>query len=120
KLAGWHRRFATPARALAVQFLVVLAMIGIVGTGTGRVLVDKALRVVRLPAAPWSGHGGFDALLRSTAPIFWLFFLLTGLSLFVLRRRDRELARPFRVPLYPVLPIVFCSTCAFMLYSAVD
>ena len=42
-----------------------------------------------------------------TAPVFWLFFLLVGVSLFVLRRRDPDLPRPFRVPLYPVLPLLF-------------
>jgi amino acid transporter len=51
--------------------------------------------------------------------VFWLFFLLTGLSLFVLRSRDRSAPRPFRVPLYPVTPVVFCGACAFLLWSSV-
>ncbi|HOB31672.1 MAG TPA: hypothetical protein PKH32_02215, partial [Verrucomicrobiota bacterium] len=57
-------------------------------------------------------------LLRCTAPVFWFFFLMTGLSLFVLRFRERERPRPFTVPLYPVLPLIFCATCGYMLYSA--
>src|SRR5262249_37746429 len=56
--------------------------------------------------------GGFETLLTCTAPVFWLFFLLTGLSLFVLRERDKHLERPFKVPLYPELPLVFCASCA--------
>src|SRR5262249_53547180 len=40
--------------------------------------------------------GGFDTLLTCTAPIFWLFFLLTGFSLFVLRQRDTDIERPFK------------------------
>ena len=52
--------------------------------------------------------------------MFWVFFLLTGLSLFVLRRKDPTTARPFRVPLYPVVPALFCLTCAYMLYSSVS
>jgi amino acid transporter len=47
-----------------------------------------------------------------------VFFLLTGLSLFVLRRRDAQTARPFRVPLYPLTPVVFCATCAYLLYAS--
>jgi prepilin signal peptidase PulO-like enzyme (type II secretory pathway) len=27
--------------------------------------------------------------------------------------------RPFRVPLYPVLPIIFCATSAYLLYSSI-
>jgi hypothetical protein len=34
--------------------------------------------------------------------------------------KDRDLTRPFSVPLYPVLPAIFCLTCAWMLYSAVN
>jgi len=47
-----------------------------------------------------------------------LFFLLTGIGLFVLRFRYAQIARPFKVPLYPILPIVFVGTCAFLLYRS--
>jgi amino acid transporter len=53
-----------------------------------------------------------------TAPVFWLFFLLTGVSLLVLRRREPHAVRPFRVPLYPLTPLLFCATCAYLLYSS--
>jgi amino acid transporter len=43
---------------------------------------------------------------------------LTGLSVFQLRRIDGATPRPFRVPLYPITPIIFCLTCAYMLYSS--
>ncbi len=63
-------------------------------------------------------HGGIYRLVTCTAPIFWLFFLLTGLSLFVLRYREPEIERSFRVPLYPWIPGIFCFSCAFMLYRS--
>ena len=44
--------------------------------------------------------------------------MLVGLGLFVLRRRDPDRPRPFRVPLYPVLPAIFCATSAYLLYSS--
>ena len=47
-------------------------------------------------------------------------FLLTGVSLFVLRYRDRNAERPFRVPLYPVTPLLFCVVCAYMLWSSIN
>jgi amino acid transporter len=64
--------------------------------------------------------GGFDTLLTCTSPIFWGFFLLTGVSLFVLRERDSGTERPFKVPLYPELPLIFCVSCGYMLYSSID
>jgi amino acid transporter len=51
--------------------------------------------------------------------VFWLFLLLVGVSYFVLRRRDPDRPRPFRAPLYPVTPIVFICTCAYLFYSSV-
>ena len=62
---------------------------------------------------------GFSAMVEFTAPVFWFFFLLTGVALFVLRFREPTIARPFKVPLYPVLPIVFIATCGYLFYSSV-
>ena len=62
--------------------------------------------------------GGFSAMVEYTAPVFWFFILLVGLSLFVLRVKDPRKERPFRVPLYPVTPILFCLICAYLLYSS--
>jgi amino acid transporter len=53
-----------------------------------------------------------------TAPVFWFFFLLTGAALFILRAKEPGIHRPFRVPLYPITPILFCLTCAYLLYSS--
>lgn len=62
---------------------------------------------------------GFETMVAYTAPAFWLFFMLTGVSLFVLRRQAPINEQPFRVPLYPVTPLLFCAMCAYMLYSSV-
>jgi amino acid transporter len=62
--------------------------------------------------------GDIERLVACTAPVFWLFFLLTGCSLFVLRWKDPHVERPYRVPLYPALPLVFVLSCAFMLYKS--
>jgi APA family basic amino acid/polyamine antiporter len=51
--------------------------------------------------------------------VFWFFFLLTGISPFVLRRKDPDTPKPFRVPLYPFTPILFCLASAYMLWSSV-
>jgi amino acid transporter len=58
-------------------------------------------------------------MVEFTAPVFWFFFLLTGVGLFVLRFREPHVARPFKVPLYPILPLVFVITCGYLFYSSV-
>jgi hypothetical protein len=53
-------------------------------------------------------------------PVFWFFMLLTALSLFVLRFRNRGRELPFRVPFYPVTPVLFVLMCLYMLNSGID
>jgi len=67
-----------------------------------------------------ANQGGVKFMVEFTAPVFWFFFLLTGIALFVLRLRQPQVARPFKVPLYPVLPLVFVLTCAFLLYKSLQ
>ena len=40
------------------------------------------------------------------------------MTLIGLRRREPERVRPFRVPLYPLTPLLFCATCAYLLYAS--
>jgi amino acid transporter len=61
---------------------------------------------------------GVKFMVDFTAPVFWFFFLLTGIALFVLRFRAPHVARPFKVPGYPIVPLVFVATCAFLLYRS--
>jgi amino acid transporter len=118
-LGRWHQRRGVPVGALLAQALITLAMIAVVGTSVGQNGINDLLGRTGLAPVAWQGHGGFETLLRCTAPVFWSFFLLTGLSLFVLRWRDRGLRRPFSVPLFPLLPLLFCATCGYMLWSAI-
>lgn len=118
-LGRWHPRLGAPLWSLAVQLAITIGLMALVGTRAGRAGVEHVVRALGLSAPQWSGHGGFDTLLRATAPVFWVFFLMTGLSLFMLRVRDKDSPRPFRVPGYPIVPLVFCATCAFMIHSAV-
>ena len=62
---------------------------------------------------------GFATMVEFTAPVFWFFFMLSGAALFILRRKEPMTPRPFRVPLYPLLPLAFVLTCAYLFYSSV-
>jgi len=95
-LGRWSARAGSPVNALLVQGAIALTLVG-VGAITRR---------------------GFETMVEYTAPVFWLFFLLVGVSLLVLRRREPHVERPFRVPLYPLTPLLFCATCAYLLYSS--
>lgn len=63
---------------------------------------------------------GFSAMVEFTAPVFWGFLFVVGLALIWLRQRDPHAPRPFKVPLYPVLPLVFCAACAWLTWSSVS
>jgi amino acid transporter len=62
---------------------------------------------------------GFDRLLNFVTPVIWFFATLVGLSLFVLRWKEPHTARPHRVILYPLTPILFCLSSGFLLRASV-
>jgi amino acid transporter len=62
---------------------------------------------------------GFEAMVEFTAPVFWAFLFLVGLAVVLLRRRHPGLTRPFRVPLYPLTPALFCLACAWLSWSSI-
>jgi basic amino acid/polyamine antiporter, APA family len=64
-------------------------------------------------------NDGFETMVEFTAPVFWAFLFLVGIALFHLRAKDAERPRPFRVPLYPFTPIVFCVSCGYLTYSSI-
>ena len=99
-LGRWSNRFGTPVAALLVQAAISIITIFIV-------------------AIFFQNQDSFDVVLKGTAPVFWLFFLLTGGALFALRRVDRGINRPFTVPLYPLTPLLYCAICGLMLYGSV-
>lgn len=65
-------------------------------------------------------HGAFATLVDFVSPVYWFFLLLSGGAVIVLRRRFPEAPRPFRVPLYPFLPILFCVTSFYVLYATLE
>ncbi|MFD1712308.1 amino acid permease [Ottowia sp. GY511] len=79
--------------------------------------VQSALALL-LVAFGASLRGGFQAMVDYTAPVFWFFFLLCTVALIVLRIKEPDTVRPFRVPLYPLLPLLFAAVCGYMLWSS--
>lgn len=120
-LGRWRRESSVPAVALLTQSVVSLLLIGLVGTETGRRAIDGAVELLRIPAVEWGRFGGgFDTLIALTAPVFWLFFLMTGCSLVILRWKEPARPRPFRTPLFPFTVLLFCGSCVFMVWSSIS
>ena len=62
---------------------------------------------------------GFSTLVDYLSPVYWAFMSLSALALIVLRRREPLAQRPFRVPLYPWLPLAFAASSLYVLWSSV-
>ncbi len=61
-----------------------------------------------------------DALGSAASVMFLLVFALVNLALVALRRKQPDLVRPFRIPLYPVLPLLgFTINLALAVYQYV-
>ena len=99
KLFGtWSAKGENPANAFALQGAIAL---GLVGLGA-------------------FARDGFKTMVEYTSPVFWLFMSLVAISLFIFRHREPGRALGYRVPLYPVTPIIFVATCLYLLYSSLD
>lgn len=95
-LGVWDARHNTPVNALLVQGAIAMLLV-FLGTFT---------------------EESVSTMVDYTAPVFWFFLMMTGISLFVFRYKNYEKELPYSVPFYPVTPILFILTTLYMLYSA--
>ncbi len=95
RLVGkWHSRTGTPVWALLVQGVIAVGLIIILGSFV-------------------------DTLLYTAAPVY-SFYLATSVAVIVLRFKEPNVERPYRVTGFPFTTIIFCAVCAFLIYSAVS
>jgi len=92
RLAEVHPRFKTPAIAIVTSS--VWAMV-LAATGT------------------------FESLLTYVVFVGWIFYAFGAIAIFVYRRREPNLARPFRTPGYPVTPILFVLSAAAIVINTI-
>ena len=98
RLGEWDASRGIPVRGIVSQGAVGVLLVGL-GTYS---------------------RDGFATMIDYTSPVFWLFLCASGLAVIVLRVKRPDLRRPFRVPLYPVLPLLFCASCLFVLWASVE
>lgn len=92
-LGKWHARFKTPFNALVLQGVIAVALILFLGSFLNAVIY--------------------------TAATVYSFYFGSTISLIILRRKEPQVERPFRVPLYPFVPLLFAAVCLLLIYSAV-
>jgi APA family basic amino acid/polyamine antiporter len=59
--------------------------------------------------------GWYDDLYNFVIFGSWILYLMTTASVFVLRRKQPNLARPYRVLGYPIVPVLFVGVATFLL-----
>lgn len=92
KLAEVHPRFGTPAFAIASS-CVWAAVLAVTGT--------------------------FEQLLTYVVFVGWIFYGLGGAAVIVMRRKRPQAHRPFRVPGYPITPVLFVLAAATLVGNTV-
>lgn len=91
-LGRWDQQRGTPVCALVVQGGIALAMIVILGS--------------------------FRRTILYTAAAVYSFYLATSVSVIILRWKEPDIERPYKVTGYPLTTIVFGACCALLIYSA--
>jgi APA family basic amino acid/polyamine antiporter len=92
RLADIHPRFETPAFAI----IAIAAWSALLAT-----------------------TGTFQQLLTYVVFTGWAFYGLGALSIFALRRRFPDAPRPFRVPGYPITPVLFVASAAALVLNTI-
>lgn len=93
-IGSWNPRFQTPVRALLLECVIAVAVIKIAQT--------------------------FENALIYTSAAVYTFYLATAFSTVVLRLKDPNAERRFRMPLYPLPLIVFAAGCTWTIQSALN
>ena len=89
-IAEVHPRFLTPALAILLQLSLAVALL-LLG-------------------------GNFRQLFSLAIFAEWLFYMITGSTVFVFRHREPDANRPYRVWGYPVVPVLFVVASSVLLY----
>ena len=92
KFAEVHPRFGTPALAIVVSSMWAM-LLAISGT--------------------------FEQLLTYVVFAGWIFYSLGGLAIFVYRRKQPDMPRPFRTPGYPITPILFVASAVAIVLNTI-
>jgi len=110
-LTGARVPYAVAADGLAPKQLAHVAAGARVPTTA--VLVQGGL------AIGYAFAGSFDQLTDAVVFASWLFYALNAGTVLLLRRREPDRERSFRVPGFPIVPVIFMALALLLLVNAV-
>ncbi|MBM7645140.1 APA family basic amino acid/polyamine antiporter [Scopulibacillus daqui] len=87
-----HKRFATPAYAIFLEVLISLLFI---------CFSDP------------------DQLSQIAVFVIYIFYILSFIAVFILRKRNKGIKRPYSVPLYPIIPIIAIAGSSYIVLSTI-
>lgn len=90
------------------------------GDKPANALITQAILTLILIGFGALARDGFETMTGYTAPAFWGFLFLVGISVYIFRGRGDVAKDGFKVPFYPVLPAIFCASCLWMCWSGVN
>ena len=96
-VAHWDRARGIPSQAILAQGAVSIALVAL-----------------------GAFYQGFATLVDYTAPVYWAYLTASGLAVIRLRQAQPNHPRPFKVPFYPFLPLLFAASSAAMLWSSLN
>ncbi|MGI6416655.1 MAG: APC family permease [Thermoguttaceae bacterium] len=93
-LGRWNANTGTPVLALVTQGLIALVLIAALGSFVNAILY--------------------------TAAVVYSFYLATNVAVIVLRIKEPQAERPYRVTGFPLPTLIFCVACGYLIYRAID
>lgn len=81
------------------------------GTPVNALLFEAVL------AALYVLSGSFETLTNLAVFAVWIFFVMTVYGIFILRSKHKNIERPYKVPLYPIVPIIGIAGGIYILIS---
>lgn len=59
--------------------------------------------------------GAFETITNMLIFVIWFFYCMTFVAVMVLRKKQPNMERPYRVPLYPIIPLIALISGLFVL-----
>lgn len=117
-LSAMHGSILTGAR---VPF--ALARDGLAPSGLSQLnraaVPARAVLLLCTVAAGLALAGNFDQITNSVVFASWVFYALNAGSVVLLRLRRPDLPRPYRVPGFPVVPLLFTALSGLLLFNTI-